>query len=683
MTGIQLSKSTTVFFPALATFVSYQASVKVAQVIADHFKLFSSSQSHLEYGLTLVFSNLAARKISPFAFEGDETSIQIAFVINVCAITILSLFILFPHVIQWDEQINQQVFAEEWTRQEVVAKFTLQPGFDEHIQRVDHFLKRPKNQSILILADYSSQYHSMLQECALRICRQKLPPQSGLRGRPLFYLQANDFKGRSHQEVRGMVKNLEEKGNAILVIDRLEQIDTENQWIWNHLEPSIMAGKITLIGISTPDNYSTLTMLSPSIQSFNTLQIPPPGAEACFLSLKSQQARSCQYRPGITITDEALALTTLFSYHYVIKGFIIEDGLTILSDVVNHLAADVKVLDGATFLEVWYKLYKVSPLKLSLTSVPEASLQFFNDRHVQVDEHATRILEINKLKKEARSDTRDVPAFMTDMVEMAREGLYAPCIGRNDEIDVVIRSLGQSRQKSLVFTGPPGIGKTAIYEELSRRIALKDPSVTNLQDLLVYEVNVTTLLSTEGYVGQLNKKVDAMINFCMKRRGQVALVIDELHQLRGAGRYKGNENDILEMIKNALARDDIIVLGTTNDYRWAPIVREDPAIERRIKSVKMAPPSADLCRQMLTLTNKQGFYTKDAPLVQLTDEAIAQAVELTGKLKDRYYPDKATILISDVVSFYQLQQERAGGGIIAIGKKEVDTRFRALYPTNT
>lgn len=680
MSSVQLSSGSAVFVPALMTFMSYQISTRVARAAAEHFKFVESTERIFEYGLMLSLSAFSSKKIVPLFLIDKQAQVALAIVINACATALLSLYILVVHISkQQDTILTRPVMSEEWTSVRTASKLSPQKGFDEIVRKIDDFFKRPANQSILIQADSSSPYLLLIQECARRIYQGKLPADSALKGKSLFYLQASAFAGRSQEDLRSMVKFYESK-NAIVVVDKFEKLSDEYKWVWQHLEPSIEAGRIAFIGIAPPEQYSALITAIPFVQRLNTLDVPPLDAEACFSALQSQQEKCLQYRPGITITEEALALATLFSYHYVIKGFSLSDALTVLSDVIQGLPADSKTLDSASFLTTWYKLYAITPSKISLSSIPASSTNFLKSKKVNVVDETDKILEANKKKKESRSDTRDVPPFMTDMVEMAREGHYAPCIGRDVEIDTVIRSLAQARQKSLVFTGPPGIGKTSVFEELARRIALKDDSVEKLHDLLVYEVDVAGLLSTEGYVGQLNTKVTAMINFSKRRKGQVALVIDELHQLRGAGRYKGNENDLFEMLKNALARDEIIILGTTNNYRWDPIVREDPAIERRIKTMQMAPPDAETCKQMLTTANQQGFYTKDAPLVKLSDEAIACAVNLTARLKDRHYPDKAIVLLSDVVSNYQLLQERNRKGAITIGKREVELLFKTRYP---
>ena len=121
---------------------------------------------------------------------------------------------------------------------------------------------------------------------------------------------------------------------------------------------------------------------------------------------------------------------------------------------------------------------------------------------------------------------------------------------------------------------------------------------------------MNSLTSTDGYVGSLSRTVTAIINYCKQREGEAVLVIDELHLLRGAGRYKGNDTDLFEMFKNSLSRDEIVVLGTANNYKWDPIVAADPAINRRIKPVQMMPPTPAVCFEMLNAINRSGFYTQ-------------------------------------------------------------------------
>jgi ATP-dependent Clp protease ATP-binding subunit ClpA len=415
------------------------------------------------------------------------------------------------------------------------------------------------------------------------------------------------------------------------------------------------SGAITVIGITSPKHYCKVQTL-PFSSELMPIIVPAVDALDCFSALRGKHDAS-------VVEDGALALCALFSYHKVGKTFSIQGAEVILSDVL-YRSKGQGLLTKELFLNHWKELYSQDPTKISLASLNPDSRGFFSEKGVDVDECISMVAELNKVKKNEHLGHKDMPRFLFDMNEAAREGKYEGCIGREEEIKSVVRRVQQPKNKSLVMLGHPGIGKTAIYEEIALRIVNKDKSVEALWNKVFYWVDVNSLVGTNGIVGQLEKAVGAMIDFCNQREGEAVLVVDELHQFRGAGVYKGNDNDVFEMIKNPLSRDEIVILGSANDYKWNPISKADPAIERRIKPIHLQPPTPATCVKMLNHVNRNNAYTKNyqTPYVDVTAEAIRAAVYLTETwMKDRYLPDKATVLISEAVSYYQDEEEQTRG----------------------
>jgi ATP-dependent Clp protease ATP-binding subunit ClpA len=174
----------------------------------------------------------------------------------------------------------------------------------------------------------------------------------------------------------------------------------------------------------------------------------------------------------------------------------------------------------------------------------------------------------------------------------------------------------------------------------------------------LYWVDTTALTATSGYVGDLEKSVSSLIQFCLDRGGEAVLVIDEFHLLRGAGRYRGSDRDVFEMLKSYVDRDQVVILGSANGYVWQPIIDKDAALRRRFPEYIIEPPNPEDCFTMLQHI-KASYLDFKPCYVEVTDEAIRAAIYFTQKWeKDKFLPDKATVLISKTVMYHQFELEK-------------------------
>jgi ATP-dependent Clp protease ATP-binding subunit ClpA len=652
-----------VLVPAMVSIVTYEAGSRVIDAAQKRFQLNETVCAVACIASSACLGPLLGAPLDRMLFKGNETLQRYAAFINFIALVTLGI----SRAIKLTDRKSPSSGIIDLALTNLLShpnaqNFTPNQSLDPAVQTIEKsFNRRPGTQSMLLVGDLN-QTDFIVNECAGRISKKYLPLNSPLLNKTMYSVHAATINGMATTDFQKLLNFVRDQKNSILVIDQIHLLIHDANQAGGRsslLESYVSRGDVSILGKTTPDHLSRMQSCS-LFQDLTPLVSKPLNAEGCFQAMHAKHLRNefTSRFPLITLDEKALVYATLLSYNHVKKSFIIHDAAALVSDIVFAFKDTVEkvALDGETFLKHWKELYQQSNIKISLASLSPESKAFFNGKEINVDEMAAVVLEFNKQKKDARLGHTELPLFLTDMNEEAREGRYAPCIGRDEEIKLVIRTLTQPKNKSLVFVGEPGIGKTAVFEEIARRIAAGENSVADIKDLTFYWVDVNALTATDGIVGQLSTKVTEMINFSKQREGTCVLVIDELHHLRGAGRYRGNDTDLFEMVKNSLARDEIIVLGTANNYRWEPIVQEDPAINRRIRSHHMLPPTRQVCYEMLKTINDSGYYTKDykPAYVKITNEAIIAAIIFSESyMKDQFLPDKATVLLSSAVSYYQ------------------------------
>lgn len=668
-----------VLIPSMLTIVTYEVTSRIIAAAQKRFNLNENMCAVASVASGACLGPLLGTRLDQKLFNGNVKLQKLALAINFLTLILIGASRAIKFAFEgFRSTINTSL--TNLLTQDNTKKFTPLQNLNGVIQTMEQsFNRRPGRQSMLIVGD-QNQTDLIVNECAGRISNNLLSDNFSSKIEKMYYVHASIINGMYPKDLEKLLDSVSDQKNAILVIDQIHLLTTDgtnDSGRYSLLESYVSRGEVTIIGTTTPAHMNKIHSWSLN-EYLTTLESKPLSAEGCFQAMlaKSTKNEFTGAFPRVTLTAEALVYATLFAYHHVRKNFSIQDASALISDTVFTFqkTSDPITLDGKTFLDRWKETYRTSKLKISLASLSAESKAFFSSKGVNVDEITAMVLEFNKLKNDARLGLAELPPFLTDMNEAAREGRYAPCIGREEEINLVIRTLTQPKNKSLVFLGEPGIGKTAVFEEIARRVAAGEKDIDPIKDLTFYCVNVNALTSTGGLVGQLETKVTEMINFSKQREGKCVLVIDELHLFRGAGRYKNNDTDLLEMIKNSLSRDEIIVLGTANNYRWDPIVQEDPAINRRIRSVHMLPPTQEVCYQMLSSINNSGYYTRgyQPPFVRITDDAIKAAIVYSEYwMMDRFLPDKATVLLSTVVSYYQQEMHSSNSGNRDIGPAEI------------
>ncbi|VPP31510.1 ATP-dependent Clp protease, ATP-binding subunit [Streptococcus pneumoniae] len=235
--------------------------------------------------------------------------------------------------------------------------------------------------------------------------------------------------------------------------------------------------------------------------------------------------------------------------------------------------------------------------------------------------------------------------FGINVTEIARRGDIDPVIGRDDEIIRVIEILNRRTKNNPVLIGEPGVGKTAVVEGLAQKIV--DGDVPHkLQGKQVIRLDVVSLVQGTGIRGQFEERMQKLMEEIRKRE-DIILFIDEIHEIVGAGSASDGNMDAGNILKPALARGELHLVGATtlNEYR---IIEKDVALERRMQPVKVDEPTVDE-----TITILKGIQKKyeDYHHVQYTDAAIEAAATLSNRyIQDRFLPDKAIDLLDEAGS---------------------------------
>ena len=253
--------------------------------------------------------------------------------------------------------------------------------------------------------------------------------------------------------------------------------------------------------------------------------------------------------------------------------------------------------------------------------------------------------------------------FGINVTEIARRGDIDPVIGRDDEIRRVIEILNRRTKNNPVLIGEPGVGKTAVVEGLAQKIVDGDVP-QKLQGKEVIRLDVVSLVQGTGIRGQFEERMQKLRDE-IRSRNDIILFIDEIHEIVGAGSAGDGNMDAGNILKPALARGELQLVGATtlNEYR---IIEKDAALERRMQPVKVDEPTVEE-----TITILKGIQKKyeDYHHVRYTDEAIEAAAILSNRyIQDRFLPDKAIDLLDESGSKMNLT-------LNFVDPKEIDRRL--------
>ena len=271
--------------------------------------------------------------------------------------------------------------------------------------------------------------------------------------------------------------------------------------------------------------------------------------------------------------------------------------------------------------------------------------------------------------KESGKKGSALEEFTRDLTESARAGRLDPVIGRDEEIRRVIQILSRRTKNNPVLIGEPGVGKTAIAEGLAERIAAADVP-EELLDKRVLSLDLSGMVAGTKYRGEFEERIKKTIDE-VKKAGNVILFIDELHTIVGAGSAEGAV-DAANILKPALSRGEIRVVGATTLDEYRKYIEKDAALERRFQPVTVGEPSPEATLEILKgLRDKYEAHHK----LTITDEALEAAVSLSRRyINDRFLPDKAIDLMDEAASQVRMSAESTSPDL-----KSLEEKINALH----
>ncbi|WP_418724948.1 ATP-dependent Clp protease ATP-binding subunit [Dysosmobacter sp.] len=256
-----------------------------------------------------------------------------------------------------------------------------------------------------------------------------------------------------------------------------------------------------------------------------------------------------------------------------------------------------------------------------------------------------------KERKEPKNGKRKyLENYCISLTQKAQEGKLDPVIGRAEEIERVVQILNRRQKNNPCLIGEPGVGKTAIAEGLAQRIAKGDVPF-KLQEKEVYLLDLTALVAGTQFRGQFESRMKGLIDE-VKRLGNIILMIDEVHNIVGAGDAEGSMN-AANILKPALSRGEIQVIGATTFNEYRKSIEKDTALERRFQPVTVNEPSIEDSIQILKglAPNYEKYHG-----VKISEGILRQAVVLSERyITDRFLPDKAIDLIDEACSDLNLK----------------------------
>src|SRR6187455_1111331 len=251
------------------------------------------------------------------------------------------------------------------------------------------------------------------------------------------------------------------------------------------------------------------------------------------------------------------------------------------------------------------------------------------------------------------SQTKTLDEYSRDLTEAARQGKLDPVIGRADEIEQTIEILSRRTKNNPVLLGDPGVGKTAIVEGIAQRIVNDDVPETLTGKRLV-ALDMAGMIAGTKYRGEFEERLKGVIDEITENADSLIVFIDEIHTVVGAGAAEG-AMDAGNMLKPALARGELHMIGATTLDEYRKNIEKDPALERRFQPVLVSEPTVEETIEILTgLKDRYEAFHR----VRITEEAIVAAAELSDRyIRDRFLPDKAIDLIDQAGARVRLRSK--------------------------
>jgi ATP-dependent Clp protease ATP-binding subunit ClpC len=280
-------------------------------------------------------------------------------------------------------------------------------------------------------------------------------------------------------------------------------------------------------------------------------------------------------------------------------------------------------------------------------------LDRFGLSHTRLRGAVVRGVDKSGEAREPASATPTLDEYSRDLTQMAREGKLDPVIGRADEIETTIEVLSRRTKNNPVLIGDPGVGKTAIVEGIAQRV-VNDEVPETLSGRRVLALDLSGMVAGTKFRGEFEERLKKVIDEVTEHSEDQIVFIDELHTVVGAGAAEGSM-DASNMLKPALARGELRVVGATTVDEYRKTIEKDAALERRFQPVLVSEPSVDDTIEILRgLKDRYEAHHR----VKITEEAIIAAAELSDRyVTDRFLPDKAIDLVDQAAARVRLRSK--------------------------
>lgn len=347
----------------------------------------------------------------------------------------------------------------------------------------------------------------------------------------------------------------------------------------------------------------------------------------------------CAKKMGLPVVDQLVQ-----------QAGITPEELENLSEQMNSIFQDIDmddIMNSNTMMEAFSAIMPME--KKIKDSFADKSL----DSNKDINSNKGSEKEVKEWNRRAKGKKKNLDKYGINLTQKALDKKVDIVVGRHREIDRVIQILNRRTKNNPILIGEPGVGKTAIAEGLAVRIAEKQVP-EKLYDVEVYLLDLTAVVAGTQFRGQFEGRMKAIIDEA-KELGNIILVIDEVHNIIGAGEAQGGALNAANILKPALARGEIQVIGATTLEEYRKHIEKDTALERRFQPIIVEEPTVPEAIEILK--GIRGYY-EDYHKVRISDEVIEAAVNLSKRyINDRYLPDKAIDIIDEASSRANLKNK--------------------------
>ena len=316
----------------------------------------------------------------------------------------------------------------------------------------------------------------------------------------------------------------------------------------------------------------------------------------------------------------------------------------------------------------------IEHLLIGLVSIEDGEVnRLFNLYNISVERIYHALKEIRGSQRVtdqgAEGKYQALEKYSVDLTKLARAGQLDPVIGREKEIQRVLQTLTRRTKNNPVIIGDAGVGKTAIVEGLAQSIVIDDVP-ESLKNRKLLKLEMASLLAGAKFRGEFEERLTAVMDEIRAASGEIVLFIDEIHIVVGAGGAEG-AIDAANMMKPALARGEVQLIGATTPEEYRKYIESDKALERRFTPVNVDEPDQEVAIEMLKILRPR--YEKHHK-IQITDSALEASVNLSARyITERYLPDKAIDLIDEASAKLRINSESLPSNI-----KDYDDQIKNL-----